>query len=183
MKFKLSIIAAVATAVMAFTSTIQAVPLTGNIGFSGSATLNSSDANTATQVVSWGTNAIDSRSGVFVGFVTIGDVVALVSPWNFTSGAVANFWQVDGFAFNLASSSATIGGGFINVVLAGTVSGHGYDPTAFTGSFQVANPSANGATVFTTRLSFASVPDGGTTILLLGAAFSGLALIKRKLVA
>jgi hypothetical protein len=80
----------------------------------------------------------------------------------------------------------------LNVLLTGTVSGNGFDTTAFTGSFQTANPSSgpghgfpnDGLTTFTERISFgssASVPDGGTTIMLLGVALVGLGLIKRKL--
>jgi hypothetical protein len=75
------------------------------------------------------------------------------------------------------------GNAYLSVYLVGTVTGNGFDATAFTGSFQVSDPSVNGLATFTTRLSFNSVPDGGTTVILLGAALSGLALIKRKLVA
>jgi hypothetical protein len=50
----------------------------------------------------------------------------------------------------------------------------------------VGNPAANGVTTFTERMSFAplvnSVPDGGTTVLLLGMACTGMLLIKRKTV-
>jgi len=185
MKFKLNIIAAVAAAV-ALTSTVQAVPITGNIGFSGVATLNSGSAGTATQVTTWGTNNVFSVSAgsALALFVTLGDQVTLHSPWTFNSPAINSFWTVDGFTFNLSNSSIfSNSGGFLAVVLAGTVVGHGYDATAFTGSFQLADPSADGQTQFTTRLSFTPVPDGGSTVLLLGAALSGLALIKRKLVA
>ena len=184
MKNILTIVAAVAVAV-AFTSTVQAVPqpLTGNIGFAGSAVLNSSDVSTATKVVSWNSTVVNSESGSFTS-ISLGSAVLLASPWSFNSGVLNNFWQVGGFTFDLSSSSIfSLAGGFMNVVIAGTVSGNGYAATAFSGSFQVSNPSANGATTFTERLSFNSVPDGGTTVLLLGAALSGLALVKRKLTA
>ena len=187
MKNIFKIVAATAVAV-AITQTVQAVPnpINGNIGFSGTAVLDTSDANTATKVITWGTdNVVGSDSGSFVGLVTIGDAVTLLAPWSFNStGPLNNFWKVDGFTFTLNSSSIfSQVGGFLNVSISGTVSGNGFDTTAFSGSLQLANPSANGATTFTERLSFNSVPDGGTTVLLLGAALSGLALMKRKFVA
>jgi hypothetical protein len=186
MKNITKIIAAAAVAV-AITQAVQATPITGNIGFSGSCQLDSSSVSTATEVVSWAGTTVTplSVSGSFLGFISNagGTPVTMTgSAWTFASGALPGFWSVGGFTFNLASSSVfSNAGGFLNVVIAGTVVGNGYDATAFSGTFQVSNPSANGATQFTERLSFSSVPDGGTTALLLGSALSGLALLRRKL--
>lgn len=183
MKLKLAILSALA-AVSVLTQPAQAVPITGNIGFSGGAILNSTTANTATQVTGWTGVTVTERSGGFSS-VALTTPVNLFSPWNFNSGALNNFWNIPpNFQFNLSSSSVFFqGGGFVNVILTGTVIATGYDATAFTGSFQVADPSANGVSTFTSRLSFNSVPDGGTTALLLGSALSGLALLRRKLAA
>jgi hypothetical protein len=184
-----------AAAILALAQTTQAVPIAGSIGFSGAVQLNTGDVTTATTAVNWfGTQITPfSTSGAFLTeFGSVGgQAVTVASPWNFSlGGAVANFWQVGSapqFTFNLISSSSLIqvisGTTFLNVFLSGTVSAIGFDTTAFTGSFQVANPPANGITTFTERLSFNSVPDGGTTVMLLGAALSGMALIKRKLMA
>lgn len=175
---------AAAAAVVCLAGIAQAVPITGNIGFSGAVGLNSSSVNTATAATAWFNTVAASPSGSFVGIVNQGDAVAMTgaTPWSFNSGALANFWSVDGFAFNLISSSIySQVGGFLNVLLNGTVSGHGFDVTAFSGSFQVANPSSDGPSTFTSRLSFNSVPDGGTTVMLLGGALLGLSLLKRKM--
>lgn len=180
MKNKLAIIA-LAVSAMVFTQTSQAVPISGNIGFSGAVQLDTGSVQTASQAVAWIDNVVNATSGTFVS-VANGTSVNLVSPWSFNSGAIAGFWTVGGFTFNLASSSVYSQDSlFLNVVLTGTVTKAGYDATAFTGTFQVANPPANGIATYTSRLSFNSVPDGGSTVLLLGAALSGLTLVRRKL--
>lgn len=176
-------IIAVAAAVVALTQSVQATPITGNIGFSGAVQLDSGSVQNATEAIAWINTVVNATSGSFT-TVANGSPVTLATPWFFNSGVLNNFWSVGGFTFNLSSSSIYSQDAlFLNVVLAGTVTCNGYDATAFTGTFQVANPPANGVTTFTERLSFNSVPDGGTTALLLGSALSGLALIRRKLVA
>ena len=177
-------IVAVAVVAVALTQSSKAVPITGNIGFSGAVQLNSTSVSTATQALAWFNTVVNATSGSFVS-VPNGSAVTLATPWMFNSvGPVSNFWKVGGFTFNLVSSAIYSQDSlFLNVVLAGTVTGNNFDATAFTGTFQVANPSADGMSTFTERLSFNAVPDGGTTVLLLGSALSGLALIRRKLVA
>ena len=174
----IKLVAATAVAA-ALTQSAQAVPVQGNIGFSGAAQLDSGSVQTATEVVAWFNNVVDSSSGSFL-TVPVNSAVTLASPWFFSSGTLNNFWTVGGFTFDLTSSTISLQNGlFLDVVLAGTVHGNGYDSTAFTGTFQVANPPANGLATFTERLSFAnSVPDGGTTELMLGSALCGLGLIK-----
>jgi len=177
-------IAATVTAAVCLTGIAQATPITGNIGFSGAVQLNSATANTATAATAWFNTVAASPVGTFAGIVNNGDAVSMTgaTPWSFNSGALANFWSVDGFKFNLTSSSIySQVGGFLNVLLAGTVSGNGFDTTTFNGTFQVADPASGGPQTFTERLSFNSVPDGGTTVMLLGGALMGLALLKRKL--
>jgi|ERR1700722_6569674 len=179
-------VAMAVTAIGCFTGVVQAIPITGNIGFSGTADLNSTSVNSATAVVAngWANTLVGSDSGSFGFIPTLTPVVMTSSQWNFTSSALPGFWSVGGFTFNLISSSIfSQGGGFLNVLLSGTVSGNLYDTTPFSGSFQVSDPSANGVVTFTERLSFNSVPDGGTTVMLLGGALMGLGLLKRKLTA
>jgi len=175
--------AAVAAIAVALTQTVQAVPITGNIGFSGKVQLNSGSVQTATQATAWFNTVVNGQSGSFAG-VADGTSVAIATPWSFTSGAVGSFWSVGGFTFDLISSSIYSQDSlFLNVILTGTVSAAGFEATAFTGTFQVANPPSNGQTTFTERLSFNAVPDGASTILLLGSALTGLGLLKRKFVA
>src|ERR1700722_4180996 len=179
-------VAAAVTAIVCFTGVVQAIPITGNIGFSGTADLNSGSVNTASAVVAngWANTLVGSDSGSFGFIPTLTPVIMTSSQWNFVSGALPSFWSVGGFTFNLISSSIfSQGGGFLNVLLSGTVSGNLYDVTPFSGSFQVSDPSTNGQVTFTERLSFNSVPDGGTTVVMLGLGLLSLGLFRKKLFA
>jgi len=183
---------------VALTQAVQATPITGPvtgiIQFAGSVSANASDAvnaNGSTQVT-FGTTDVSFENGSFVGIVHNGDAVTMfntVIPWTLTSGAIPSFWTVDGFTFDLLSSSFTGTGGsapstgFAGVALSGTVSGNGFTATTFAGSFTLQDPAAgSGPYTYSGSFALGSVPDGGTTILLLGSALSGLALLKRKLV-
>jgi hypothetical protein len=175
------------TAVIAggfFCQHVQAVPINGNITFTGTVSLNSSSTNTANMVTGWhglgagGLPQVASHDGDFSGFVTDGDAVTIAFPWSFNSGAVPNFWSVDGFVFNLTSSSITVqGSGSVAVSGTGTISGHGFDLTAGTWNFTTQNPSAHA------RFSFSSatgaVPDGGSAVALLGIALVGIEGLRR----
>jgi hypothetical protein len=174
------------TAAVCLAGTAKAVPITGNIGFTGTVELNTTSANTATEALQWFNTIAANPSGSFVGLVSQGAAVSMTgaTPWSFNSGPLASFWSVDGFTFNLVSSSIfSQTGGFLDVVLAGTVTDNSFTPTAFNGSFQVGNPASDGDATFTERLSFASasVPDGGTTAVLLGCGLLGLGLIRRRI--
>jgi hypothetical protein len=175
---------AAAAAVVCAAGIAQATPITGNIGFSGAVDLNSTTANAATAATAWFNTVAASPSGSFVGTVNNGDAVSMTgaTPWSFNSGPLASFWSVDGFTFNLISSSIySQVGGFLNVSLVGTVIGNGYTATAFNGTFQVADPASSGPQTFTERLSFNSVPDGGTTVALLGLGLLGFGLFRKKM--
>jgi hypothetical protein len=189
MKNITKIIVAAAVAV-AITQSVQATPITGGIGLSGyGITLNNANVETSTEVLNWGTITAGGGSGSLAGVsgtVTMGAV-----PWLFNSSE-SSFWSVGGFTFNLISSvpaaAQYIGGGLYSetIYLAGTVSSTNpnFSTTAFTGLFSIQDPSSsagNGGFLFAGSFNFNSVPDGGTTALLLGSVLSGLALIRRKL--
>jgi hypothetical protein len=127
--------------------------------------------------------AVMSRDGDFAPFVMVGDIATFHAPWDFVSGPISSFWTVDGFTFDLTSSSLiSQGGGFVNVLIDGTASGHGFGPTAFTGRFSAQDPSAGNPPTFSFSVSFGptSVPDGGMTIALLGIALVGVAALRRR---
>jgi hypothetical protein len=182
MKNKIMTLVGIAAVSVALTQTTRAVPITGNLGLTGAVQLNSTSVQTATEALGWNNTVVNGKDGAFSTILN-GTAVAMASPWFLNSGALNNFWMVGGFTFNLASSHIVSQDSlFLNIVLAGTVVGNGFDATAFTGTFQVANPPANGISTFTERFSFTNaVPDGGTTVLLLGSALLGMALIKRRL--
>ena len=183
--------------VLALVQTVQAVPITGAIGFSGNANLNTLTAATATTVVSWSGSTtanpdVTSGSGALFGLVPNGTQIVFAAPWNFTaSSAITPFWTVLGnpaINFELLSSSFARGilSGNAYVAISGTglLNAPGYDATTWNFSVTFQDPSTVPANqTFTFSASQNSLPDGGTTVMLLGAVLSGMALIKRKFMA
>jgi hypothetical protein len=182
------IILAAAVAVTALT-TAQAVPITGAIDMSGTATVNSLSLAAATAATSLtGVAVTGGPTGAFAG--TFGSVVAWngftwpggsASPlWTFTASGVT-------YTFALATDSvANQSNTFLNLLGSGTLTATGYDPTPGLWSFTISNPS--GAPGANFQFSFANsqtavVPDGGATVMLLGAALSALGLFRKKLIA
>ncbi len=166
---------------MAFAQAAAATPITGGIAFDGTVQLDSTTVGAATKAIGWSSTSVNAASG---SFASLGNNSALtLSPmWLFNTGPVQKFWSVGGFNFNLSTSaifSQDIS--CIDVFLAGNVSGNGYENTAFTDMFQIDQQPVNGVTKFSQKYDFNGVPDSGSTILLLGAAMSGLVLIRRKL--
>jgi VPDSG-CTERM motif len=194
----IKVLAAVA-ATVCLTTGVQATQVDGTITFTGGITLDTTSAGTATEVTSWtgtsgtGNPIVLTDSGDFATYVTPGDSVIYASPWSFNSGALANFWSVDGFTFDLISSvitsqSGTSPHGQVSVSGTGTISGNGFDPTVIVWNFSTQDPSSGhkqtGEPIFSfsaAAASIPSVPDGGTTMMLLGGALMGLGFIKRKL--
>ena len=168
-------------AVTAFVQTVAATPITGGISFDGMVQLDSATVGSATKAISWSSAAVKTSSGSFAPLGS-SDALTLAPLWLFNTGPMQNFWSVGGFNFNLSTSAIfSQDTSYLNVFLAGNVSGNGYETTAFTGSFQINQSPVNGVTKFSQNYSFNGVPDGGSTMLLLGAAMSGLMLIRRKL--
>ena len=168
-------------AVAGLAQTVAATPITGGITFDGVVQLDATTVGTATQALGWSSATVGAASGTLAALGS-GSGVTLVPTWLFNAGPVQNFWSVGGFNFNLSLSAIYAqDASFINVFLTGNVTGNGYESTAFTGTFQIDQPPVNGVAKFTQNYSFNGVPDGGSTLLLLGAAMSGLVLIRRKL--
>jgi hypothetical protein len=175
----------VAAVVLALSQTLQAVPITGTIGFTGRVSLDTTSAGTATEVVNWVNPSVNGTSGAFT--VASGSV-NFASPWFFNTPATSpinTFWTVGGFTFKLLSSWITTqGSGGVLVNGTGIVTGNGYDATTLGWSFTCQDPAVtSNPSTFTFSASAASVPDGGATVMLLGIALSGMALLRRKLTA
>lgn len=169
-----------------FSPQVQAVPITGAITFAGTVTLDSDSVNTATAVLFWhekdntGMPLVASGSGSFAGLA--GMAATFAEPWSFNSGAVAAFWTVGGFTFDLISSHiVSQGGGGLFVTGTGTLTGPGFTPTMGTWSFSSQDPSAGTPPVFSFSASGGTVPDSGSTVAFLGAALVGVEMLRRKL--
>jgi len=188
--------AGVVAVALALTQTVRAVPINGNIGFAGTVTYNTASAGTATQVTGWINPTVFADTGTFATpspfAVSVGTTATFTSSaWNFvTSTPINNFWSVGGYTFQLLSSyivaqAGTPGiNGFVVVNGTGIVSGNGYTPTVMSWSFTSQDPKAGvNPDQWTFSASANSVPDGGATVMLLGLALSGVALLKKKLTA
>jgi hypothetical protein len=164
---------------------VSAATITGAITFSGGVTLDTASVVTATKVTSYTNPIVQSRSGDFGG-IALGTAVSIVAPWSFNTPTpgINNFWQVGGFTFNLTQSSIAFQtAGLLGVTGTGFISGNGFTATAGTWTFTGSDPGAGTPLVFSFQAANGTVPDGGTTVMLLGAALTGLGLLKRRFVA
>ena len=120
---------------------------------------------------------VQTVDGDFASFVTPSHGTTLSAPWsfNYAGPTIISFWSVDGFQFDLNTSSIPSGGqgfdaagGFVSVNGTGTVSGHGFDPTAGTFNFSAQDPSAEG--LFSFSAATGAVPEPGTILMVLSGA-------------
>lgn len=161
-------------------------PITGDITFAGSVSLDTATVNTATEVMAWHGLAtgdkpqVQSHDGSFNGFVTDGDGTTFHAPWTFNSGPVSGFWSVDGFTFDLISSHIVQqGNGSLFVQGTGDVSRNGFTTTPGTFNFTTQDPSASA------RFSFSAataVPESSAAVLFAigGLCVAGGKFLRRK---
>ncbi|HEU6449245.1 MAG TPA: hypothetical protein VFV23_12490 [Verrucomicrobiae bacterium] len=180
-------IGAAVAAVVGLTGMAQADQINGDITFTGGAQLNTGSSGTATGVLQWQDTVVESSDGDLSG-ITPGTAVAFHSPW-FFSGGQLGLWSVGGFTYDLNLSSIKFQGGTpagLVVTGQGTLNGNDYDPTPFSWAFTVQDPGAGNPLVFSFSaaagsISSGSVPDGGTTVMLLGGSLLAIGLLKKKL--
>jgi len=105
----------------------------------------------------------------------------MAQPWIFNpSTPTPGLWSVGGFTFDLLSSTVvTQNAQFLSISGTGIVSGNGFDPTAMEWSFTAQNAGGRPRTIFSFSANGIAVPDGGTTVMLLGAALGALGLARR----
>lgn len=165
----------------------SAATIDGALTIAGGATLDAESTNDATGVTSWVDPTVFSRDGSFASFVTAGEEVTMIDTWLFDSPmGAAGFWTVGGFTFDLTSSFVSLqSDGDLIVKGTGWISGNGFEATAGTWNFTSQNPSANGVFSFSagTAAQATSVPDGGTTVALIGSVLLGLGAVARRRVA
>ena len=160
----------------------QAVPITGAINFAGGVTLDTTDLSMATAVVTWldqGANmpTVQGAGGSFAGLDN--QTAIFANPWVFGSGAPA-LWTVGGFTFNLISSTViSRGTDFLLVSGTGYITGNGLDPSSASWLFSIQEAPAG--LVFSWSGGSEAIPDGGTTVALLGLALAGIEGTRRKL--
>lgn len=182
---------AVAICAVGLSGSAVAIPITGDIEFTGSVTLDSSldQADTVTSFF-WGpfpnTMLVNYADGTFaaegVGFASL---ATFPNSWTFDpSTATSPLWTVDDFEFNLLSSTiVSQSTTFLNVSGTGIVSAPGYDDTYMDWAFTVSNASGETKAQYTAApsASATAVPDGGSTVAMLGFAIAGLGITCRFL--
>lgn len=169
--------------------TVQATPISGTIDMGGTAILNNVALGSATAATSFtGVTVGGIPTGNFAG--TFGTSVAWSGfGWNpFVPPVPQPLWSFvfAGKTFTFDLTSVTIvsqSNTFLNLLGGGTLKETGFDNTSGAWSFTISNPNGDPHATFAFTFAnsqTANVPDGGTTVLLLGAALSGLALLRRK---
>jgi hypothetical protein len=176
---------------LSVTLTVQAIPIVGGISLSGNVTYPVANINAATAFQSFSGVTVSSVSGSYLDASVAAGTGVSMSAFSFNPFAPAGIiplWQTTSgtaASFDLTSlGPITQGNGFLILTGEGTLHLDGFDNTpgywrfsSQQGDTTFAFSSSNGALT----PSDASVPDGGTTVILLGATLSGLALIRRKL--
>jgi hypothetical protein len=198
MKHKLTLMAA-AVVLMSLTASVQAVPIRGSISFNGDETAFSGtggtgsvdgDLSTAKSIV-FNSTTVSTAPAPNQSFTGLGGLAVTMTPFlNINPAALpaGAVWSVGGFSMTL-TSLGTIGsptqtslvlGGF-GMLSDGIPADN--NTGIWTATFTSSGPGSTGVTFSWNSSSSGTVPDGGTTVLLLGAALSGLGLLRKKLTA
>lgn len=168
----------------------QANTIQGSISFAGAVQFDTNSLATATSVNTWldifGNPGFSSvapgATGDFSG-IPAGTQATMAQPWIFSpSTPTPGLWSVGGFTFDLLSSAiVTQNATFLNITATGIISGNGFDPTAGTWSFTTQSSGGRPGTLFSFSADSSAVPDGGSSVALLGLALTGVEVLRRKL--
>ena len=172
-----------------FSQQAQATSINGDIQFAGETRFDTNSLATAHRVVTWfdvfhnaGFSSVTSGTGDFAGIFP-GTQATMAQPWIFNpSTPTPGLWSVGGFSFDLLTSTiVTQNASTLVIEGTGIVSGNGFDPTSMDWSFTTQSAGGRTRTTFSFSANGASVPDGGTTVMLLGAALGALGMARRFL--
>lgn len=182
-----------ATLAVGMVSAVQAIPITGSIGFTGAFVQiggTSGNLGTAVSFTILNTVAnpitIHDATGAFVGAgAPIVFAPSVGVNGNAPSLVNAQLWSVlnglTTYSLTVTTEGQTFTSG-IQLNLAGNGilhDGNAADDTA--GVWQIGFGVSGNSFTWQSTSATSGVPDGGATVMLLGAAFSGLALLRRKL--
>jgi VPDSG-CTERM motif len=185
LKLALAVVAAVAMCSLS----AKAGFINGSISVQGTATLDALVPAT-TAFTGFGPSTVQLDSGDYAG-IPIGTAVTM-HPFNLTTQSQA-LWDIGGWSFTTSTLTATqslvpSGGGantaIIDVTGQGIARGPGFSPTFASYALHASGDALSFTVVFGNTVNAAgrtAVPDGGTTLFLLGSALTGLGLLRRKL--
>jgi hypothetical protein len=170
-----------------------AAQITGDIDFAGQAFFDTNSLATATQVTNFrssdGTNNsadVTQANGDFSAIAT-GTKASFPNAYTFNpSSPTSPLWTVGGFTFNLTSSTVEFQSSkALFITGTGFLTGNGFDETPGVWAFSSQQADGSNQDSFSFSANTAAqpgqVPDGGSTVALLGAALVGVAAIRRKL--
>lgn len=190
MTMKLAAISGMAAAMLAVTS-VQANPISGSISMGGELNLDNSSFASATEVTSWPLVYVVADSGSFTSVSPLSLVAMSSSPWVFSPApgvALNNLWSVGGFTFNFSNDTVSESGNFLDISGTGTITDTTSDSASFVWNLSLEQPTTGGPMEFTFSAGTQAaggggtqVPDGGLTFAMLGIAFAGIEIFRRKL--
>lgn len=178
-------------ALMAPTLAAKADYISGSVNFSSAAgagiILKDSAENLTTNlgaaegIMDWTFSEVEQGSGSF-DIVPDGTTVSFLQPWLFDSPfSVGPLWTIAGpqaFTFNLTSSTTVYQSpDFLAVRGTGVLTGNGYQDTPAEWWFTTQGAAADKK--FSWSSATISVPDGGSTVILLGGSLFGLFGLRR----
>jgi hypothetical protein len=177
-------------------ATVQAATIDGGVAFSGTYTQNGGTPGMLTTANSFSISSwtVVGNGATFAG-ITGANVTSLYSTYNVfqpfpgvpnspLSPSGQQMWDINigtiGYAFNVTSETQSYDSAHSSLTMGGA--GNFIDSLgdSVAGTWQLGF-GVSGATFSFQDTAATNVPDGGMTVMLLGAALSGLALIRRKL--
>ena len=189
MKSKIMKVVVAVAAVVALGMTVQAVPISGSISFSDTFTANGTFPSTSTAITSITgvtvSQALGDYSGIPHGTSVNFSAVTAGTPFIFSPSTPFNtVWQIvigtTTYSFDISSTTSVVRGSS-TLLLEGTGVAHitGFDATA--GTWNLTLNQNGGLLNFSGGAT--TIPDGGVTVMLLGAALSAMGLFRKKLIA
>lgn len=178
--------------VVGFSASVQAVPISGTISFIGGSTVNTGNLGTATAITGYSSLSVlaGAETGSYIPLSGGGNFGGTLTFANFAFGgnvltpSSVLLWTVSsaGITYSFTATSVLVvtqTPTFLNLTGVGMANITGDTSTA--GSWSITD-TTQGGPIFTFGAS-TTVPDGGTTVILLGAAFAGLCFFKKKVIA
>jgi hypothetical protein len=183
MKYKLSITAGAIVALVSLSSVVQATPIAGSIGFTGTFVQNGGTMGDLTTATSMNINSttIGTATGSFAGAslisfttpIAVNPPTGLTILWSVLVGTTTYTFVSLSEAQNLTTPAALhlLGTGVIH-------DGNSADDT--TGTWQLGFGVSGDSFQWQSTAASVGAPDGGSTVLLLGAALTSLTFLKIK---
>ena len=181
----------------ALTGSLYAIPtsINGNMSFSGSATTDNSSLLSATKFLSFQELSVGSPSTVSGDYAGTSGATVTMTPftwnpagastpinplWSFISSGITYSFNLTSLHMDFVSSTALV----LSGIGTAFITGPGTDKLPTTGLWNF-----TGQTLGVSSFTFSSsadvaakqnLPDGGTTVALLGCGMLGLSLLRRK---